>query len=117
MNFAKVFIRRPVLAMVISIVIVLAGGVCIFSLPAEQYPNITPPTAQVTTNYVGASADVMEQSVAIPIEQAVNGAENMLYIVPEYEQRQLHAHMHLRRWHGCECRGHGCSEPGSASAG
>lgn len=80
MNFAKFFIRRPVLAMVISIVITLAGAVCIFSLPVEQYPNITPPSVTVAATYVGASADVMEQSVAIPIEQAVNGAENMIYM-------------------------------------
>src|SRR5688572_10187136 len=80
MNFAKIFIRRPVLAMVISIVIVIAGAVCILSLPVEQYPNITPPTVTVSANYVGASADVMEQSVAIPIEQSVNGAENMIYM-------------------------------------
>jgi hydrophobe/amphiphile efflux-1 (HAE1) family protein len=80
MTFPKIFIRRPVLAMVISIVITLAGAVCIFSLPVEQYPNITPPTVTVSANYVGASADVMEQSVAIPVEQAVNGAENMLYM-------------------------------------
>jgi hydrophobe/amphiphile efflux-1 (HAE1) family protein len=80
LNFSKIFIERPVLAMVLSIVITIAGAVCIFSLPVEQYPNITPPTVQVSANYVGASADVMEQSVAIPIEQAVNGAENMIYM-------------------------------------
>ena len=80
MNFAKIFIRRPVLAMVISIVITLAGAVCIFSLPIEQYPNITPPTVTVQANYTGASADVMEQSVAVPIEQSVNGAEDMIYM-------------------------------------
>lgn len=80
MNFSKIFIQRPVLAMVMSIVIVLAGGVSMFSLPIEQYPNITPPTVQVSANYAGASADVMEQSVAIPIEQRVNGAENMIYM-------------------------------------
>ena len=66
MKFAKIFIRRPVLAMVISILITLAGGVCIFSLPVEQYPNITPPTVQVSANYVGASADVMDQRSSRP---------------------------------------------------
>lgn len=80
MRFSRIFIRRPVLAMVISIVITLAGSVCLFLLPVEQYPNITPPTVQVSATYVGASADVVEDSVAIPIERAVNGAENMIYM-------------------------------------
>ncbi|HWQ53978.1 MAG TPA: multidrug efflux RND transporter permease subunit [Bryobacteraceae bacterium] len=80
MHFSRIFIHRPVLAMVISILITLAGAVSLLSLPVEQYPNITPPTVQVSAVYTGASADVVEQSVAIPIEQAVNGAQNMLYM-------------------------------------
>ena len=78
--FANTFIHRHVLAIVISLVILIAGGLAIMSLPIAQYPEITPPTVKVTTNYVGASAQVVEETVASPIEQEVNGAENMIYM-------------------------------------
>jgi len=77
---ARFFIHRPVFAIVISLVIVLAGAVSIPSLPIAQYPQITPPVIQVTAGYQGASAEVVEQTVAAPIEQQVNGAEGMLYM-------------------------------------
>ncbi len=77
---ARFFIHRPVFAIVLSLVILIAGTMSIFTLPVAQYPQITPPTVQVETIYVGANAQVVEQSVAIPIEQEVNGAENMLYM-------------------------------------
>ena len=76
----KFFIERPVLANVFALVIMLLGGVALFNLPVAQYPPITPPTIQVTTNYPGASAKTMVETVALPIEQQVNGVENMLYM-------------------------------------
>jgi hydrophobic/amphiphilic exporter-1 (mainly G- bacteria), HAE1 family len=77
---ADVFIRRPVTAIVIAIVIVLLGSICIFTLPINQYPNITPPGVSVSTTYTGADAQTVEQNVAIPMEEAINGVPGMEYI-------------------------------------
>lgn len=74
------FIDRPVLSIVISIVIVLMGVVAIFTLPVEQYPDIAPPTIQVFSNYPGANAETVQKSVIVPLEEAINGVENMNYI-------------------------------------
>ena len=74
------FIDRPIFASVISIVITLAGSIAVLSLPITQYPNITPPTVQVAVNYPGASAKVVADTIGAPIEQQVNGVENMLYM-------------------------------------
>ena len=78
--FAQTFIERPVLATVISLVITIAGLVAIPTLPISQYPNMVPPTVQVTASYPGADSATVEQTVAAPIEQQVNGAEGMLYM-------------------------------------
>jgi len=78
--FSRFFIDRPIFAAVISILITLAGGVAFYTLPLAQYPPVTPPTVQVDCNYPGASARVVAQSVAEPIEQQVNGVEDMLYM-------------------------------------
>ncbi|QDT57077.1 Efflux pump membrane transporter BepE [Caulifigura coniformis] len=76
----RFFIDRPIFANVIAIVTMIVGGICLFSLPVEQYPKLTPPTVQVTANYPGANAAVLADTVAGPLEQAVNGVENMIYM-------------------------------------
>src|SRR5271155_3274519 len=77
---ARFFIDRPVLAWVISIVIVLMGLIASALLPVAQYPQITPPTVRVTASYPGANAQVVADTVAAPIEQQVVGVEGMLYM-------------------------------------
>lgn len=76
----KRFIERPVLSTVISVVIVLLGILGLVELPIEQYPNIAPPTVQVSTAYAGANADVVLKSVIVPLEEAINGVEGMTYM-------------------------------------
>lgn len=76
----KTFINRPVLSAVISIIIVLAGIIGLFSLPIEQYPDIAPPTVMVMTSYPGASAETIQKSVIAPLEESINGVENMDYM-------------------------------------
>src|SRR5208283_901958 len=78
--FSRFFIDRPIFATVLSIVITLAGGLAMSNLPLAQYPPVTPPTVQVTCTYPGASAQVVAETVASPIEQQVNGVERMLYM-------------------------------------
>ena len=77
---ANTFIKRPVTAIVISIVLVLTGAICILNLPIDQYPDITPPIVQVNAQYTGADAQTVEQTVATPIEQQVNGTPGMEYM-------------------------------------
>lgn len=77
---SKFFIERPILANVIALLLILLGLVAIIVLPVSQYPAIVPPTIQVTTTYPGANADTLIKTVALPIEQQVNGVENMLYM-------------------------------------
>ena len=78
--FSRFFIDRPIFASVLSIVITLAGAVAVFTLPMAQYPQITPPSIIVTCSYAGASAKVLAETIAAPIEQQVNGVEDMLYM-------------------------------------
>ena len=77
---ANTFIKRPVTAMVVSIVLVIAGAICILSLPIDQYPDITPPIVQVNGQFTGADAQTVEQTVATPIEEQVNGTPGMEYM-------------------------------------
>jgi HAE1 family hydrophobic/amphiphilic exporter-1 len=77
---SKFFIERPVLANVIAILMLVIGAVAVLKLPVAQYPDVTPPTVQVTTRYPGASARTIIDTVALPIEQQVNGVEGMLYM-------------------------------------
>jgi multidrug efflux pump len=81
--FARFFIDRPILAWVISIVIILLGAIASGFLPTAEYPNITPPTVRVTANYPGANAQVVADTVAAPIEQQVVGVEGMLYMASQ----------------------------------
>jgi multidrug efflux pump len=81
--FSHFFINRPIFASVLSIVITLAGGVAAFNLPVAQYPPITPPSIWVTCTYPGANAHDVADSVAAPIEQQINGVEDMLYMVSQ----------------------------------
>ena len=76
----KHFIERPVLASVISIVIVIGGLIGLATLPVEQYPDIAPPTVMVRASYPGASAETIQKSVIVPLEQAINGVEDMTYM-------------------------------------
>src|SRR5580700_8217478 len=77
---ANTFIKRPVTAIVISIVLVLTGTICIFNLPIDQYPDITPPIVQVNGQFTGADAQTVEQTVATPVEEQVNGTPGMEYM-------------------------------------
>ena len=80
MNFSKFFIRRPIFATVLSLLLLIGGFVSLYVLPIDQYPAITPPTIQVNAIYPGANAETIAQTVGIPIEQQVNGVDNMIYM-------------------------------------
>jgi multidrug efflux pump subunit AcrB len=78
--FSGFFIRRPKFAIVISVVITIAGLLALFVIPVSQYPNITPPTVSVSVTYPGASAATIASTIAQPIEEQVNGVPDMLYM-------------------------------------
>ena len=95
---ANFFIRRPIVAMVIAILMVILGVVSMLRLPTAQFPNIVPPEIQVKTTYPGADAVTVEQSVATPIEQQMSGVDNMNYMYShQCQQRRDHADGELRR--------------------
>ena len=78
--FSRFFIDRPIFASVLSIVVTLAGAIALVNLPVAQYPEITPPTVEVSASYPGANAQVVADTVAAPVEQQVNGVEGMMYM-------------------------------------
>ena len=76
---SDIFIRRPKLAIVISIVMMIAGAISIPKLPVAEYPEVAPPEVRVSTNYPGASAEVISETIAAPLEAEFNGLEHLLY--------------------------------------
>ena len=76
----KTFIDRPILAGVISVLIVIIGILGLLQLPLEQFPDIAPPTVRVTATYTGANAETVQKSVIVPLEESLNGVEDMMYI-------------------------------------
>ena len=78
--FSEFFIKRPIFATVLSLIIVITGIISIKGLAIEEYPQVTPPQVSITATYVGASAETISKTVAAPLEQQINGVENMMYM-------------------------------------
>ncbi|NDV17499.1 multidrug efflux RND transporter permease subunit [Muricauda sp. TY007] len=83
MKFTHNFIKRPILSIVISIILMILGGLAYFTLPVSQYPEVAPPTVVVTASYPGASAETISKTVATPLEQEINGVEGMIYMLSQ----------------------------------
>src|SRR3990167_9218930 len=80
MNLSRYFIQRPIFAAVLSMLILIAGGLSLFQLPITEYPEVVPPTVVVSASYPGANPKVIAETVASPLEQAITGVEDMLYM-------------------------------------
>ena len=92
MRISHFFIDRPIFAAVVSIIFVILGGVAFARLPVAQYPEIAPPVINVSGQYPGASAEVVASTVVTPLEQQINGVENMLYMYVELDGRRALLH-------------------------
>ena len=106
----KFFINRPIFATVLALILVVAGLVTLHILPIAQYPEITPPTVQVSAFYPGADAETVAQTVGLPIEQQVNGVDGMLYMSPIHPAPEpIHSPSHsqsepISTWRPSWCR-------------
>lgn len=78
--FSRFFINRPIFAVVLAIIMILAGLITVKTLPVAQYPDITPPTVQVMASYPGADAATVASTIGVPLEEQINGVENMMYM-------------------------------------
>ena len=87
MNLGRLSINQPILAMVLSIVLLIVGALAYTTLPVSEYPQVVPPTVVVTTQYPGASAQTVSDTVAAPIEQEINGVEDMIYMYSPVDRR------------------------------
>ena len=114
MNFSHFFIDRPIFAGVISIILTIVGAIAYFALPVSEYPQIAPPTVVVTASYPGASAEVVADTVAAPLEQEINGVEGMLYMLSAGDGRrqQVDHRGHLQARHRHRGRPGPGPEPG-----
>jgi len=112
--FSRFFIDRPIFAAVISVFFVLAGLAAMRSLPIAQYPEIAPPVVTVTAVYPGASAEALEQTVAAPLENAINGVQRMLYMESHSTRGRDPDHGHLRDRHQRRRRGDQRQQPRQA---
>ena len=112
MRFSRFFIDRPIFAAALSIVIFVAGAISIFTLPISEYPEVVPPSIVVRAVYPGANPRVLAEAVAAPLEEQINGVENMLYMSSQAtSDGVLHADRHLPRRHRRRPRAGAGAEP------
>ncbi len=112
MRLSRFFITRPIFAAVIAVLITVVGAIAYFGLPVSQYPDIVPPTVTVTASYPGASAETVADTVAAPIEQEINGVDDMLYMSSQSTgDGTADDHRHLQAGHRPRCRAGAGPEP------
>lgn len=115
---SKFFIERPVLANVLAILMMVVGAVALFRLPVSEYPDVVPPTVQVTTRYPGASARTVIDTVALPLEQQINGVEGLLYMQSfSGADGSYSLTVTFQDRDGSQCRADPCAESGVERAG